>query len=95
MDHTSTLAFSVDSELLHSFPGRAGPFQILLYHVWRLSSSLVVFQAFCLYRLHSSVQAVCCRSSQNVPEPSQSSFFYDEIYRLQLFLLRPEPLIAD
>jgi len=48
-----------------------------------------------LYRLHSSVQAVCCRSSQNVPEPSQSSFFYDEIYRLQLFLLRPEPLIAD
>jgi len=58
--------------------------------VWCLSSSFVVFQAFSLNRLHSSVYSLSSQSvvvhSQNVPEPSQSSLFYDEIYLLQLCL---------
>ena len=92
--HTSTPAFSVDSELLRYFTGHADAFQILLYGV---SSSFVVFQAFfCttyipVYSL--SWQSVVVHS-QNVPEPSQSFLFFDEIYLLQL-CVHPDPLVTD
>jgi len=93
--HMSTPAFSVDSELLRYFPGHADAFQVLLYGVspvllW--SSRLSFCTAYILvYSL--SWQSVVVHS-QNVPEPSPSSLFYDDIYLLQL-CLRPDRLVTD
>jgi len=52
LGHTSTPAFSVDSELLHYFPGHADAFQILLYGVYPLLSwsSRHIFVWFPLHR---------------------------------------------
>ena len=96
LGHTSTPAFSVDSELLRYFPGHADAFQIWLHGVYpvlswssrlSLSSSTAHIQVYTL-----SWQSVGLHS-QNVPEPSQSPLFYDEIYLLQC--LRPDHLVTD
>ena len=92
--HTLTPAFSVDNELLWYFPGHVDAFQILygVYQVLSWSSRLSLCTAYIpVYSL--SWQSVVVHS-QNVPEPSQSSLFYDEIYLLQL-CLRPDPLATD
>ena len=93
--HTSMPAFSDDGELLRYFPGHTDAFRILLYGVYpvllwfsRLSFCITYIPVYSL-----SWQSVVVHS-QNVPKPSQSSFFYDEIYFLQL-CLRPDPLITD
>jgi len=95
LDHTSTPAFSVDSELLLYIPGHIDAFQILLYGVYPVlswSSRLSLCTAYIpVYSL--SWQSVVVHS-QNVPEPSQFSLCYDEIYLLQL-CLRPDPLVTD
>ena len=93
--HTSTPAFSVDSELLRYFPGHADAFQILLYGVYPVLSWS---SRLSLWTDYIPVYNLCWQSvvvhPQNVPEPSQSSLFYDEIYLLQL-CLRPDPLVTD
>ena len=93
--HTSTPAFSADSELLRYFPGHADAFQILLYGVYpvlpwssRLSFCTAYFSVYSL-----SWQSVVVHS-ENVPEPYQSPLFYEEIYLLQL-CMRPDPLVTD
>ena len=97
LGHTSTLAFSVDSELLHYFPvpGHADAFDVLLYGVYLViswSSRLSLWTAYIpVYSL--SWQSVIVYS-QNMSEPSQSSLFYDEIYLLHL-CLRPDSLATD
>ena len=85
LGHTSTTAFSVDSELLRYFPGHADAFQILLYGV-----SIQFFRGlpgflFELLMYSLSWQSIVVHS-QNVPQPSQSSLFYDKTYLLQLCL---------
>ena len=91
----STPTFSVDSKLLRYFSGHADAFQILLYGVYPVlswSSRLSLRTAYIsVYSL--SWQSVVVYS-QNVPKPSQSSLFYDEIYLFQL-RLHPNPLVTD
>ena len=78
--------------LLRYFQGHADAFQILLcgvYPVLSWSSRLSICTAYIpVYSL--SWQSVVVHS-HNMPEPSQSSLFYDKIYLLQL-CLHPDPL---
>jgi len=61
LGHTSTPAFSVDSELLRYFPGHADAFQILLYGVYPvLSWSSRLSLSTHLYPSVQLVLAVCC-----------------------------------
>jgi len=61
--HTSMTAFSVDSELLHYFPGHADAFQILLYGVYpvlswssRLSFCTIYIPVYSLFWQSAVVQ---------------------------------------
>jgi len=86
--HTSTPAFSVDSEQLRD-TSQVMPmlfksccmvyiqfFRGLPGFLFELLKWFLVYSLYVLAVVHS----------QNVPEPSQSSLFYDEIYLLQMCL---------
>ena len=71
--------------LLRYFAGHADAFQILWYGVYPVLSwsSRISFCITYIPVYSLSWQSVIVHS-QNMPEPSQSSLFYDEIYLLQL-----------